>query len=517
MKERIEKNSLERNGIKMSQEQRKKDITERLVCAREYERENRTDAANRPAFHVTAPVGWINDPNGFSLYQGEYHLFYQYHPYSNHWGPMHWGHCKTRDFVRWEDLPCAMAPDTDYDGQGCFSGSAVEYEGKHILMYTSVKEQRKEDGTVEVRQTQSIALGDGFDYRKITENPVISADALPAGSSPADFRDPKIWREGDLFYAVIGSLSEDGSGQIALFSSSDAVKWDFESILDRNRNRYGKMWECPDFFPLDSRSVLIVSPQFMRAEGLEFHNGNNSIYFVGTFDKKEKRFLRKEARQIDYGLDFYAPQTLETADGRRVMVAWMQSWDNYLTPEQAGWSGMMTIPRELRLEGDCLIQNPVRELEKYRRNEIRHESVHLTEQDGEKMLEGVNGRVLDMTVELKGGSYENFQIVLAADKECRTVLNYDRKQKTLTTDRTWSGLKKDVICSRSASVREQEGKLKIRIIMDRFSVEVFANDGETVMSTVIYTDPAAQEIRFACDGTAEFSVVKYELDIEVKG
>lgn len=103
-------------------EKQQNEKEDKLTRARKYEQEKAEpqDAENRPAFHVTPPVGWMNDPNGFSLYQGEYHLFYQYHPYSTQWGPMHWGHCKTKDFVKWEQLPCALAPDTDYDGQGCF-------------------------------------------------------------------------------------------------------------------------------------------------------------------------------------------------------------------------------------------------------------------------------------------------------------------------------------------------------------------------------------------------------------
>ena len=215
-------------------------LTARLEQARQYERQHQTAAQERPAFHVTAPVGWINDPNGFSLFQGEYHLFYQYHPYSSLWGPMHWGHCKTKDFIRWTWLPCALAPDEAYDGQGCFSGSAIEQDGKHFLMYTGVREREKEDGTKEVFQTQCMAVGDGTDYVKLQENPVILAGSLPEGSSAADFRDPKIWREDGRFYAVIGSLDGDGSGQIALFSSADGTGWSFESILARNQGRYGK-------------------------------------------------------------------------------------------------------------------------------------------------------------------------------------------------------------------------------------------------------------------------------------
>lgn len=120
----------------------------------------------------------------------------------------------------------------------------------------------------------------------------------------------------------------------------------------------------------------------MRAEGLEFHNGHNSIYFVGSFDEENGKFNRGKAKSLDFGMDFYAPQTVETADGRRVMVGWLQSWDNYLTPEEFEWSGMMTVPRELKLKSGKLIQNPVRELENYRRNEVACRDVRLCEADG---------------------------------------------------------------------------------------------------------------------------------------
>ena len=320
--------------------------SEKLAKAIAYEakKKKERDEDKRPAFHVTPTTGWCNDPNGFSRFGEEYHLFYQYYPYENKWGPMHWGHCRTKDFIKWEELPCALAPDMEYDGQGCFSGTAVEHEGKHILMYTSVLEKDLEDGTHMVRQTQSIAIGDGENYEKVAENPVITADCLPEGSSPVDFRDPKIWKEDGRFYALIGSKAEDGSGQLALFTSEDALHWNYEKMIDQCKNRYGKMWECPDFFALDGCQVLIVSPQFMRAEGLEFHNGNNSIYFTGDYEKETMTYTRGDARQVDYGMDFYAPQTVETTDGRRVMIAWLQSWDNFMTPEDMDWTGLMTIP-----------------------------------------------------------------------------------------------------------------------------------------------------------------------------
>ena len=159
------------------------EVSEALKKAREYEQKNITEEVNRqkPSFHVCAPIGWINDPNGFSVYKGEYHLFYQYYPYAKVWGPMHWGHSVSKDLVNWKNMPAALAPDKDYDHAGCFSGSALEYNGQHVLLYTGVEEKETEDGK-QIRQTQCLAIGDGVDYRKTEDNPVIYPEEIGRAS-----------------------------------------------------------------------------------------------------------------------------------------------------------------------------------------------------------------------------------------------------------------------------------------------------------------------------------------------
>ena len=258
-----------------------------LAASREYETQNEIDKNERPLFHVTPPVGWMNDPNGFSVYNGKVHLFYQYHPYSTEWGPMHWGHQVSDDLIRWEQLPVAIAPDTIYDAEGCFSGTAIEKDGEHVLIYTSVMKNPDGDG---VLQNQSIAVGDGVTYKKIQNNPVVTGDMLPEGLSRADFRDPKAWLEDGRYYMAAGCVDQDNKGLVVLLSSADMESWTFESILARNEGDLGGIWECPDFFKLDDHHVLLVSPTGMKAERYEFHNGNNSIYFVGEFHKGEKKF-----------------------------------------------------------------------------------------------------------------------------------------------------------------------------------------------------------------------------------
>ncbi len=239
---------------------------------------------SRPRYHVSSPVGWMNDPNGFSYYEGEYHLFFQYHPFSNAWGPMHWGHCKSRDFIRWEYLPLALAPDQEYDAGGCYSGSALEADGEHVLVYTGVIDRYLKDGTHDYRQVQCIAKGNGVDYEKYVGNPVLDGQGLPEGCSQEDFRDPKVWKEGEKYYMAVGNRTADGDGQALLYRSDDLKQWEFLCILDQSMGEYGKMWECPDFFPLGEKHVLLVSPQDMRAQGYEFHNGNNSVFLSGHYE-----------------------------------------------------------------------------------------------------------------------------------------------------------------------------------------------------------------------------------------
>ena len=470
---------------------------------------------SRPVYHLSSPVGWMNDPNGFSVFQNEYHLFFQYHPFSNAWGPMHWGHCKSNDLVRWEYLPAAMAPDQSYDAGGCYSGSAIEVAGKHVLIYTGVIDRYLEDGSHDYRQVQCMAEGNGTDYCKYEGNPVITGKSLPEGSSTEEFRDPKVWREEDGYYLVVGSQGLDGFGQVLLYRSDDLKQWEFLNILDKSGGKYGKMWECPDFFPLGNRHILLVSPQHMRAEGYEFHNGNNSAFICGHYDKKTHQFQREKIISADYGLDFYAPQTLQTEDGRRIMIGWMQSWDAGFMNDFPEWYGMMTLPRELALKNGRVYQNPVRELEKYRRNEVKYEGKKIT---GSTVLEGIWGRILDLQVDITEFDFRHFAIRFSHNDEYEMILQYNYIRKCLTIDRTHSGLVRDVVCRRKIEAEPfvaegQKEMLQLRLLLDRYSVEVFVNGGEKVRSSVFHTPMEADGIVFDTDGTACINVLKYDIRV----
>ena len=485
--------------------------------ARKYEEasEKLIPENERPAFHLSARTGWMNDPNGFSYYKGEYHLFYQYHPYDSHWGPMHWGHAASADLMHWRYLPAALAPDTGYDRDGCFSGSAVVLpDGRHLLLYTGVSKETQPDGSMRDVQTQCIALGDGVDYEKYAGNPVLTKKNLPEGSSKFDFRDPKMWQKPDGSYrCVAGNCTEDGDGQVLLFSSLNGLDWKFEKILAANHGRYGRMWECPDFFLLDGKAVLLTSPMDMLPYEFEYHNGNGSLCLIGSYDEETDTFVEEHNQAVDYGIDFYATQTILAPDGRRIMIAWMQNWDtcNLHTPDQP-WLGQMTLPRELSVKNGRLYQRPVRELEELRGEEVRHENVTFTDVI---RLKGVEGRKVDMELTIRPADvsniYRKFAVRFAQNDTYQTSVSFRPYESIVKVDRKFSGSRRAIIHQRRCLVNNKDGNIKLRVILDKFSVEVFVNDGEYALTATMYTDLAAKGISFFADGEVTMDVVKYEL------
>lgn len=535
-------------------------ISDKLQKARQYEIDHLCiKDENHPDYHLTGATGWINDPNGFSYYKGEYHLFFQYHPYSLDWGPMHWGHAKTKDFIKWDFLPCAMAPDSEYDAFGCFSGSAIETpDGKHLLMYTGVKEvgPRAANGQPDIIQQQCIAIGDGVNYEKYTENPVITSADIPEGCSIVDFRDPKIWREDDTYFCVVGNRPADGSGCILLYESKDAYHWTFNCVLDASHNELGKMWECPDFFELDGKWVLITDPQEMEADGREFHPGNISMVLLGertsdvtpaTPELHSIGFKRESAQMTDYGTDFYAPQTVLTPDGRRIMTTWMQNWNTTACKmPHTRFCGQMTIPRELHIRDGQFVQNPVREIENYYKRFEHFEEVlvegNLPGQkeieypgdDGimdvysssditscrdlwdnkEIMLSGVEGKIFDLTISVRPAAedlYNSFRVRVGNDGKHFATVEYHPKRNTLRVDRTFCSGGYDIIHTREFFVADKGGAIKLRILMDKNCIEVFANDGEQVASFLLYGEHIGRGITFAAEGLASMDVDFHEL------
>ena len=522
-------------------------ISKELAAAREYEEkaEKQLKDEDRPVFHLSPRIGWLNDPNGFSFYEGRYHLFYQYHPYDSFWGPMHWGHAVSDDLLSWEYLPCALAPDEDYDGAGCFSGSAVTLpDGRQLLMYTGC-EEFDIDEFGRWKQSQCLAVSDGCgEYVKYEGNPVINGSDLPEGGDPYEFRDPYIWQAKDGTYRAVvanarrGHVRTDlsdgaasggevthpkkrppdldlrGGTQLNLFRSDDAFTWERSSVLFEDEAKIGIMWECPNFFPLDGRHVLIASPMDMEAEeadgSIRFPQGNNVCCIAGTFDEDTEEFFpdrdgngRVIYRPVDLGLDFYAPQVMRAPDGRTIMIAWMQD------PKPANLHdksfrifGQMSIPRELSLRDGMLMQRPVRELDARMSLKASREAVI---EDEEISVDGICGRMLDLEAEIKPceeGSFDLFRLRFAAGEGCFTELRFDPAASAVTIDRSHAGYDSHAEDIRRIKVRDRGGSLRLRLILDRWSAELFINDGEQTMSLTLYDPAEAGGISFGAEGRA---------------
>lgn len=480
----------------------------------EEEEEKKLEGSLRPNFHLSPRVGWMNDPNGFSYYKDRYHLFYQYHPYNTFWGPMHWGHAVSKDLLHWEYLPAAMAPDKEYDYAGCFSGSAITLEnGKHLLVYTGVSKEKTEDGRECDVQTQCLAVGDGEEYEKYGENPVIDAGMLPKNSSRADFRDPHVYFEDGVYKLVAVNRAGDGYGSVLLFSSKDGFEWEFEKVLKHNDDgKFGVMWECPDYFSLNGKKVLFLSVQEMEAKDLEFTTGNGNICMIGSADKDDN-FVSEFVQTIDYGYDFYGQQTLLAPDGRRLMIGWMQNWDNInYRAGDCKWYGQMSVPREIRIENNRLYQWPIREINSIRKNRIEYSDVSLC---GKKTFEGIEGRSIDLELSIKPENeeelFQSFSINFAEDKEHHVLLKYIPNEGVVEFDRSQAGSRNGIVHSRKCKVYGKAGYLKLRIILDIYSAEVFINDGESAMTLTFYTDVKAKGISFEANGNVNLSIEKYEL------
>lgn len=491
--------------------QGEEDVVSKTFVADKYIEENMGSVVTqyRHTYHAMPPVGWMNDPNGFSYAFGKYQLFYQFHPYSSAWGPMHWGHYSSEDFIKWELMPTAIGPDTSYDKDGCFSGTAIVKDGELYLMYTSVA-----DG----KQTQALAKSsDGVTFEKVGR--VIGSDKVPANSSRADFRDPKVFLRGDSYYAVMGSKNNDGDGQLLLYKSADLQNWSYVGTVWKDDRTTMGIYECPDLAVIDGTDVLITSPQGFATGGWRYENVHSAIYMTGSLDTQSGQFARVTEDEIDSGFDFYAPQTLTAPDGRVIMIAWMQMWDRTMPTQAHGWAGAATLPRELTLKDGKLYQAPVREIEKYRKNEVNVTEASIS---GEQSFDGVEGTKTELCFTLDVGDAAQAGVKVFCGTEHETRIYYDRESGLVIFDRSdmgtrISGNAKELNASkRSVKAEVRDNKIEFRIFLDVSSCEVFLNGGERTMTGNVYSDPSDTGIRFFAEGGSARILSLYKYDIVVE-
>ena len=451
---------------------------------------------HRPQFHFSPPVQWMNDPNGMFYYDGEYHLFYQHYPDSNVWGPMHWGHAVSEDMIRWEHLSTALYPDSlGY----IFSGSAVvdrdntsgfgARDNPPIVAVFTYHDPEGDKAERDDFQTQGIAYSTdkGRTWTKHDQNPVLPNPGIK------DFRDPKVsWYDPGRKWIMALAVHE----HVSFYSSPDLKKWEFESNFGEEWGSHAGVWECPDLFEMalegtgQKKWALLVSINPGGPLG-----GSATQYFVGDFDGSKfeladgfvpevakKAVGGKEKEQavwLDQGPDNYAGVTwsdIPPSDGRRLFLGWMSNWQYAQVVPTTEWRSAMTLPRELKLierSGSYRLHSaPVKE--------TANISNVPAEPDLQKEL---TDSTYLITVAANGNN-----VTIQLSNSLHEAVTIRATDSLLSFDRTKSGIV-DFHKKFPAEHRAFIGGVEInsmKVFVDLSSIEVFVNDGEVVMTEIVF-------------------------------
>lgn len=473
----------------------------------------------RPQYHFTPAINWMNDPNGMVYYDGEYHLFYQYNPFGDRWGHMSWGHAVSPDLVHWEHLPVAIP---EADGVMAFSGSAVvdwnntsgfgeNGEPPLVAIYTA-----HQSGN----QSQYIAYSTdrGRTFTVYDGNPVLDIGL-------ADFRDPKVfWHEEQERWVMVIALPDQY--KVSFYASPDLKEWTHLSDFGPAA-AVGGIWECPDLFelpvdgdPNNTRWVLIVNLNPGSIAG-----GSGSQYFVGDFDgthftaeapaggSTAQGMPIEDALWADYGKDFYAAVSwsdVPESDGRRIWLGWMSNWQYANDIPTSPWRSAQSLPRALELrttpEGIRLVQRPVEELQQLRGEPQHLAAREITEGSHSLAAQGISGTALEIVAEFELGSASEVGLKVRTGDGEETLVGVDGAAEQLYLDRTRSG---DVSFHDEFSGRHvaphpvEDGRVRLHLFVDWSSVEVFARDGEVVITDQIFPSPESEGVElYAVGGTA---------------
>ena len=472
------------------------------VCCKEMKLSDTFDTGNRekfrPTYHFSPLYGWMNDPNGMVYKDGEYHLFYQHNPYGSKWGNMHWGHAISKDLINWEHRPDAITP----DALGTiFSGSAVVDTdntagfgaGAIVAIYTQNSD----------RQVQSIAYStdNGRSFTKYENNPVLTSDAR-------DFRDPKVfWHKDTQRWIMLLAVGQE----MQIFSSSNLKDWSFESSFGEGQGAHGGVWECPDLFELpvdgtnEKKWVLLCNLN----PGGPF-GGSATQYFVGTFNGKE--FVNEspsKTKWMDWGKDHYATVTWSDApDNRRIAIAWMSNWQYANDVPTSQYRSPNSVPRDLSLftvDGETYLQSaPSPELLKLRDiSKKRSFKVNGTRTIKDMIAGNEGAYEIELTIENQYADVIGFR--LYNDKGEEVDMQYDMKEKKFSMDRRKSG---DVGFNENfpmltwTAIESGKDELKLRLFVDKSSVEAFGDGGRFVMTNQVFPSEPYTHIDFYSKGGA---------------
>lgn len=451
----------------------------------------------RQKFHIQPTTGLLNDPNGFSYYNGEYHLFYQWFPLGPVHGIKHWYHVSSKDLVNWNDCGVGIIPTEYFESHGAFSGSGIVENNKLYLFYTG--NTRNEQWVRHPYQCLAIMNSNG----EIIKNNEAIIKELPQGYTD-NFRDPKVFKDNNKYYCLIGAEKEENLGTIVYYESDNLLEWNFKGELKTDFFGNGFMWECPDYLKFENKGVLIFSPQGLEAEGDKYENIFQAGYLIGDkIDFSNGEFKHGEFNELDRGFDFYAPQTTEDEEGRKILIGWMGLPEIDYPTDKNGWAHCLTIPRELELKGERLIQKPVKELELLRGEKIQGAYILSNE---EKDIDGFNEKVYELICNFNNitGRYVGIKLRKGIDSE--TVFYYDIENKKLVLDRSKSGEVFATEYGTERKCRYDGNNLKLQIFVDTSSIEIFVNDGEEVFTSRIFTKDESNGVSIFADDYVEIDI-----------
>ena len=478
-----------------------------------------TLAPYRPVYHFTPPEQWMNDPNGMVYYDGEYHLFYQHYPDSNVWGPMHWGHAVTEDLVHWERLPIALYPDSlGY----IFSGSAVIDQDNTsslgtadapamVAIYTYHDAEAAEAGATDY-QTQGIAYSTdrGRNWTKYDQNPVIPNPGIE------DFRDPKVfWYAPQEKWVMALAVSD----HVSFYSSPDLKSWTQESEFGQEWGSHAGVWECPDLFPMsvegEEKWVLLLS---INPGGP--NEGSATQYFVGDFDGQTFTLddtFQDDVRDengvwLDYGPDDYAGVTWANVpddDGRRLFLGWMSNWHYGQEVPTEAWRSAMTVPRTLDLvslpAGLRVVSKPVEELQTLRQSPQSLEATTVQDTLSILTLSAGKSATLEVDVAFDGAAAQasDWGVMLSNERGETLRVGYQPEENQYYIDRGNSGKTNfsEKFTARPVAPRLSDSDtVRLHLLVDVASVELFADKGKTVMTAIFFPNESYHQVSLYAEG-----------------
>ncbi len=435
-----------------------------------------------PQYHIAPRYGLLNDPNGLADFNGEHHIFYQYHPDAPVHGTKYWYHLSTKDFVHYTDYGIALSPDTIHDKHGGYSGGALEYDDELLLFYTGNTYTPDK-----IRKpSQLIAVMDKNNQIK-NKFQIIDTDPEYTGHC----RDPKPWKEDDTYFLILGAQTLNKKGVLVLYKSSDIKNWQKVGNIQTVFQTDAFMYECPDYFKIANKGVLLFSPQGIKSNNKHLYQNIYNVVYSISNPIKDTLFDGTELIEMDKGFDFYAPQTYLDKKGRRILIGWLGISDvEYPLDQKNQWANMLTIPRELSISQGYIIQTPIDELDNLR------ETTHT--------ISTQTTPLLSTSFELKLVVVQDFYMELS-NKNGDTVF-FEGTENEYILDRTEQSypFAEEFGTTRYAK-RLVSTEQTIRIFVDKSSIEIFADEGKTVFtSRILIQDLSHLTLKNIVSGTIHY-------------